>query len=863
MILHIRAGDAYAERDSERANTHYVAALKLGRETDGRPADLGMLLWKHASALARRDDVVGASGVCEECLTLAPEGSPARAAGHLLRGQLWLRRGHAARAVADAEIAGLHGGRLRHEAAVLRVRAALVVGDDDTARGLVEDVLARAREREDNSAEAGIELAEAYELRADVRVARQDVRAAQADLEDAAKVWNVIAGDGVARCFATIARILMRERGSRRRADLVLQRAEGAGSRRLADQAAVALRRAEWAVFDPTEASPKERVEAVLDLLEDKKAPPGLRAEAALAGLCLPETAPQKTFLHKLLEAATSLEPAIARLLLLDDFARCPSLESLRKSDVRKLGERFAPEELLVEVRALPAPEQRAALVQLAHVARVTGNVDGCRRRVTEALELEPDLSRRSLAHRRLRQAAELIDDEALLSRLGPSEKPEVTVAERASLDVPSTYGAVEKLLPRNAGAIASAVAVAGAVAYGISRWKKRPRPSPGGRGLLLGRGSTADELTSQLVRPEIRAGHPTFDVLLRLEDEQVVTRVVAPGGSSGRERAVGAKNRVVAGLASAAAATTSADVALASMFTDPDAAGPWLGELLFDPDLLAGVDEPPDIRLWTDPLLGQVPWELARWRAEGRRVSDDPQIRHLYRGVLDAADASDAPRIATRTVMIVRPRCDGAGAITTALVDLEEVYREAHMQVHVLESAALPSIAERLRVLQPDVLHIAGGLVDDGVGVAVDVAGGVAGEVELPRIQRERMTTTGLALALAAVAPPGPIVILDPPAVRHVAVHSSQLLLRNAFAADLASATRVPAVIGTGLVCGGPQDALRQRLRDAIASAESVATLADGIRALESNWSADQDALGLRTTALLAVRPGFETVAR
>jgi hypothetical protein len=240
--------------------------------------------------------------------------------------------------------------------------------------------------------------------------------------------------------------------------------------------------------------------------------------------------------------------------------------------------------------------------------------------------------------------------------------------------------------------------------------------------------------------------------------------------------------------------------------------------------------------------------------------VTEDQRVRYFYRGDLDASEAPDRSHSSAPTVVILRPGDEGPGAITTTLVDLERAYASAGVRVHVLDSARLTRVAAELARHSPDILHVAAGLVDDVVGVAIDLAGGVAGEVELPQIERERMTTTGLALTLAAVAPPGPVIVLDPPAVSHVAVHASQLLLRNAFAAEITLTTRVPAVIGTGLVRYGAQDALYRQLPSALASSQSVAAVVADIRRLEKDH-ATPDGLGFPAAALFAARPGHATL--
>ena len=102
---------------------------------------------------------------------------------------------------------------------------------------------------------------------------------------------------------------------------------------------------------------------------------------------------------------------------------------------------------------------------------------------------------------------------------------------------------------------------------------------------------------------------------------------------------------------------------------------------------------------------------------------------------------------------------------------------------------------------------------------------------------------------------------MLDPPAVSHVNVQAAQLLLRNAFAAEVAAIAAVPAVIATGLVRFGCQDALYRGFPRELAAGHPVAAVTAGIRALADDMPGDADAFGFSPAALIATRPQHRIV--
>ena len=299
-------------------------------------------------------------------------------------------------------------------------------------------------------------------------------------------------------------------------------------------------------------------------------------------------------------------------------------------------------------------------------------------------------------------------------------------------------------------------------------------------------------------------------------------------------------------------------DHELAAVVSDPLSLGRELGALLFDGgsvELLHG-----DVRLSTGGgVLDQIPWELARTGSDGRLVALAGGVAHFYRG--QPSTAPCAPRADSRPprVLLVRPlrrdRREHRGNIKTTLVPLDVRYRSAGIQVTVLETVELVALEAALEREPYDVLHVAGSFVDAGGGAAIDISSSTAGTWELRDLEKERLTTTGLALALSRSPEPRPVVILDPPALSRGSGLASQLLLRNAFAAELATIAPTPAIVGAGLVSYRAQDMLYETLVGGLADDVSVGELVDRVRRLGVQ-EPELDGFGLPATALFTAEP-------
>jgi hypothetical protein len=101
-----------------------------------------------------------------------------------------------------------------------------------------------------------------------------------------------------------------------------------------------------------------------------------------------------------------------------------------------------------------------------------------------------------------------------------------------------------------------------------------------------------------------------------------------------------------------------------------------------------------------------------------------------------------------------------------------------------------------------PAVLHLTGGFVPTGSGVGLDLTGGWGSAVEGSEAAPAALTTTDLDRAVRAAAQdwPAPIVVLDAVATAHSREAAIQLVLRNAFAAELFALGGTRAVLAMGL---------------------------------------------------------------
>ncbi len=858
LIMHVRRGDALALTGAHDADADYLAAIALGRRTGLRDVDIATLHWKRSTAFDGRDDLDAARGACEQGLAIAPDGTAAQAALLVLRGTLDLRVGTPSTSAASTQIPLRRGDRLRHEANLLLASAELARWDPDRALQIATAAVDEARSRRTDTAEAGIQLAETREIRAQAHAALGHKHRAQEDFEAAALVWDSIASDGARRCFAEIAKFQMRV-DDLQLADAALERAETVTAERAArDLGAVRLRRAEYLARGGI-GDPEALVTDVIKELAEVNAPPGMRARAALEGLCLPGRGPAAAFLVALNRALEEIQPAGARLAMLEDLERCPPLTGLDHGELTRLRELLAEPDLRRQVDRYPERDRRVALVRLADVARITGDPAESGRLLETARALPP------FVRRQLGRAAARAEHTELAEALGVPGPD-----ERSELAPPSPIKTTEELIGNDRiRDVAKGVTTVAAVWFA---WRvlKNPRVQ---RALL--RQAPGSQPARELPaahpashRPAVRTEHPTLDIVLKVDGDELVVRAWAPASGLPHEARIGGDTPVVAAVLRAAARPGPLDPKLVELFTQRAVAAPELADVLLlgqrSGDFLG--TESADLRLWPKgPALAMVPWELAAVDGENTLLARDPRVRYLYRGCPDAEEEPILREPGQPTVLIIRPqvrdRRDAPGMIKTTLVPIEAQYAAAGMRVSIIESVDLTSLADLVAEHPPGVVHIAAGFVDAGGGAAVDISSGVAGQVRLSGIDQNRLTATGLASALAVAARARPVIVLDPPAVSHVNVQAAQLLLRNAFAAEVAAIAAVPAVIATGLVRFGCQDALYRGFPRELAAGHPVAAVTAGIRALADDMPGDADAFGFSPAALIATRPQHRIV--
>ena len=355
--------------------------------------------------------------------------------------------------------------------------------------------------------------------------------------------------------------------------------------------------------------------------------------------------------------------------------------------------------------------------------------------------------------------------------------------------------------------------------------------------------------------RPSTREG---IDLYLEMRDDTLHVRMEGRGLHLDREVP---SSPMVDLLVRASLRRGNVDRDLAHALGDPRASGLEIGAHLFDALALSHLGG--DVRIWTDGgVLDQLPWELARVAPGDELLSLDGRIGHLLRGQSAVADAPRPPRHAPLRVLIVRPverdRRSFRGMIKTTLVPLEERYRQAGLFVKVLEKVDLTSLQDAIETVEPDVLHIVGSLVEASGGAAIDISSGTAGTLDFRDIDKERLTTSGLARALKSEVRADPVLVLDPPALARATGLAAQLLLRNAFAAELARIVPMPAIMAAGLVSYSAQDALYRDLIFGLASERSVADIVDTLRALAEKEERSDDSYGLAATALFTAQPDF-----
>ena len=138
-----------------------------------------------------------------------------------------------------------------------------------------------------------------------------------------------------------------------------------------------------------------------------------------LEGLCLPGRGPTAAFLVALNRALEEVQPAGARLALLEDLERCPLLTGLDQNELMRLRELLVAPELRRQVDRYPERDRRVALVRLADVARITGDPAESWRLLETAHALPTDPPETPFARRQLARAAARAGHTELAEALG------------------------------------------------------------------------------------------------------------------------------------------------------------------------------------------------------------------------------------------------------------------------------------------------------------------------------------------------------------------------------------------------------------------------------------------------------------
>ena len=267
------------------------------------------------------------------------------------------------------------------------------------------------------------------------------------------------------------------------------------------------------------------------------------------------------------------------------------------------------------------------------------------------------------------------------------------------------------------------------------------------------------------------------------------------------------------------------------------------MGRHLFPPagrELLTGSGQPLEVRLdIRSASLQWLPWELLRLDEESLPLAVDEHVRVLYRlnrlaRVTGLGDTQPGPVLLVQLTQ-AEDMVTTRGYEQTAGGALGRRYRRAGVACQELEQPNLDELRQALASLRPAVVHLVSNLVENGPQAAL-VFGSRRDDVAQSRDFPERppaMPAGELSWVLAGLEP-APLVILDVPAPPVYSERLRQLFLRNAFAAEWASATSAPptAILGTGLGGQELQDELAGQLIELLRAGRPVGEMARTLQA-------------------------------
>jgi hypothetical protein len=868
--------DVLVEIDWREALPQYRSALALAEDMDDPVPEPPAILRRMAVTLARWDRYPEALAACEEGLGKADPESLSHAELCLLYAKLHIRTGQPSAVFDLVEPAERHGGAAAHGAALMKARAALAAWDPGRAVSVLVEELPPERSGA-ASVEAEIRWAELHEVLGFAYSHLLETAAALEHLEQAALLWSAAGfATGTARCHTLVAELQLRGLGDVRGAGLTLKRAAHAEPPAASGEARwLRLRKAEWADRASWDEEAHQLVDSVIEDLQAAGAPAHDLVRAAVEGLALATRPEPERFLRTLVTQLGEVQGAAARLTLLDSLWRCPTVRDVDSGLLRRFEQalQLPPAE---DLERLSRRDRGLLTLRHAEVARVCRHRRDARRRLTAAQDLLGG-DAGIYAVRRVHAAEGRVEDDRLARHL---TDPALTTTSddhpllKAALALEHAERVIQRraLLPgqkRQRSRVSAALALARTVlsegAGPEGRWAALLHD-------LSARVEAADAAKdhrrqAERIHDRLAAkvgpgddGEPSVTRIgLEWDGEELLVRIRTPDGSE-ESQILDPERDPLARLAGAGRYGVDAYHRLARAFPRdwPEFAAQAAAVLLPPSLRTAGSAEAPlTLRLEVDdPALAALPWELAvrQARAEG---ADGVGI--LYRapsGAIASRAATARSGSTVLRVLVLRPSREAQrravrGAAATASLSIADAYRlQGPVDLSMLDTASLTKLRDALERLEPDVLHIAAPLAASGGAPAVDLSADDPSSVE-----SKRLTTTGLERLLSAPGGRTPLIVLEPPGPPRTSELVHQLLLRNAFAAEVLELTGGEPLIATGLVRYAEQDRLYQTLRTALDEAGTPRTVAERLRALAEPAGAE-DPLGFAAAALFAGRP-------
>jgi hypothetical protein len=897
QALRLRAefADVLAEMGSREAIPQYRRALRLAAEVPSPAPDPAAILRHLALAYADRDRYGDAIKACDDGLARAVAGSLGHAELCLLRADLAIRSGAPTDARRFLQPAFDYGASAAHGAALTKGRAAIAGWQPADAIKILDAAMPPPRSATD-AAEYDVRAAEIHEWLGVANSHLLEISEAFEHLESAAKHWAAAGfAGGAARCQARAAEFQLRGLDDVRGAGETLKRAWRADVAPASDDGCLLrLREAECADRAGRGEEARRIIDELIEGLRARGAPPRALMTAAVIGLALRATPATPQLVELLLWSVSKVQGQGARLTLVDDIWRCPTLVGI---DDDLLGRLDAALRLpgAGELERLD-PRDRALLrLRSGEAARACARARKASKRMAEAAALLEHDGIGVLTARRLNAAARRVpvDWETRGGSLLPAPLPEesehsilnaAALMERAELELKAPRRGDGTRRPLASTLLEAAEkALASRPEAGQGRWlallnelyasvtdepTAKAHHRERARELYERLRGTPQERSGVLpAAPRLKRGTgQAAGITLRHDGQRLIVAVVEPDGRC-YERAVGMESPLVEQLAAAGPATRPTYQRLAR--AAPRDWREWAAqaaEILLPESLRrGGTDaEPLHLRLEVggDMALAALPWELALVHA---RAQGATALGTLFRAA--GPDGSPGPSTPGPSeplrVLVLRPAAEVQrdalrGPGTTSSLTIEDLYsRGGPVELAALATASLPDVESVIRSLRPHVFHVAAPFVTS-VGVpTVDLSAR-----DLTSADRQRLPATGLARLMELAGGPPPLLVLDPSGAPSASELVLQLLLRNAFAADVLQITGYLPILATGLGRYGEQDALYETLGRAFAQGGTGATLLERVRARAERHE-PHAGLAHAATALFAEAPDIALPGR